>query len=422
MIEIKSQPIKPRCEVAVPGSKSYTHRILIASALSDGLCQIENALISEDTQLTTEALRQMGIQIEEGSHNQVLVYGSSGRFQPRRQRIYLGNSGTSMRLLTAVAALGPGTVTLYGTDRMGQRPIHDLIDALRDIGVRVDSTSRNGCPPIEISGGTISGGAVSINCRASSQYLSALLLIAPYVADGLDITVTEGPVSRPYVDMTVDVMAKFGVAVHREGYRRFQVDGQQTYHAGAHVVEPDGSQASYFWAAAAICQTEIKVKEVTRNSHQGDVRFAELLESMGCKMTTEPDGIAICGGDLRAGEFDMGDMPDMVPTLAVVAAFAVGTTIIKNVSHLKSKESDRLAAVVCELGKMGVDARCSDDELMVTGGAPHGAKIETYDDHRIAMSFAVAGLVARGTIILDERCVEKSFPNFWRVFEGLYGT
>ena len=422
MIKIKSQPIKPRCEVAVPGSKSYTHRILIASALSDGVCRIENALISEDTQLTTEALRQMGIQIEAASHNQVLVYGGSGRLQPIRQRIYLGNSGTSMRLLTAVAALGPRTVTLYGSARMGQRPIQDLIDALRDIGVRVDSTNRNGCPPIKIHGGILSGGAVSINCRASSQYLSALLLIAPYVANGLDITVTEGPVSRPYVDMTVDVMAKFGVAVFREGYRRFQVVGQQTYRAGAHVVEPDGSQAGYFWAAAAICQTEIKVKEVTKISHQGDVRFAELLESMGCKMTAEPDGLAICGGDLRAGEFDMGDMPDMVPTLAVVAAFAMGTTVIKNVSHLKSKESDRLAAVVCELGKMGVDARCSDDELIVTGGAPHGAEIETYGDHRIAMSFAVAGLGAGGTIIRDERCVEKSFPNFWRVFEGLYGT
>jgi 3-phosphoshikimate 1-carboxyvinyltransferase len=422
MIEIKSQPIKPRCEVAVPGSKSYTHRILIASALSDGTCRIENALVSEDTQLTAEALRQLGIQIEKASDNQLLVYGGGGVIQPQRDRIYLGNSGTSMRLLTAVAALGQGTVTLYGTDRMGQRPIQDLIDALGQIGVRVDSTNRNGCPPIEINGGIISGGGVTINCRASSQYLSALLLIAPCLADGLDITVTEGPVSRPYVDMTVDVMADFGVAVHRKGYRRFQVAGQQTYHAGAHAVEPDGSQAGYFWAAAAICQTEIKVRGVVRDSHQGDVRFAELLESMGCNMRTEPDGIAICGGDLRSGEFDMGDMPDMVPTLAVVAAFAAGTTVIKNVSHLKSKESDRLAAVVNELGKMGVDARCSDHELIVTGGTPHGAEIETYGYHRIAMSFAVAGLVAGGTIIRDEHCVEKSFPNFWCVLEGLYGT
>ena len=422
MLKIKSQHIKSRCAVAVPGSKSYTHRILIASALSDGLCRIENTLISEDTLLTMEALRQMGIQIDEESGNQLLVYGGSGALRPKRDRIYLGNSGTSMRLLTAVAALGRGTVTLFGTDRMGQRPIHDLIDALGQIGVRVFSTNRNGCPPVEVKGDIVSGGAVAINCRASSQYLSALLLIAPYTVRGLDITVTEGPVSRPYVDMTVEVMAEFGVAVNREGYHRFQVAGKQNYHAGAHVVEPDGSQAGYFWAAAAICEIEIKVKGITQDSHQGDVRFAKLLESMGCKMITQPDGITICGGDLRAAEIDMGDMPDMVPTLAVVAAFAEGTTVIKNVSHLKSKESDRLTSVVNELVKMGVDARCSDHELIVTGGTPHGAEIETYGDHRMAMSFAVAGLVAGGTIIRGESCVEKSFPNFWEVFEGLYGA
>ena len=422
MKEIKPYNIKARCEVAVPGSKSYTHRILIASALSDGMCRIENALISEDTLLTMDALRQMGIQIDEKPGNQFLISGGSGSLVPKLDRIYLGNSGTSMRLLTAVAALGRTTVTLFGTDRMGQRPIHDLIEALGQIGVRVVSTNRNGCPPVEIYGGIVSGGEVAINCRASSQYLSALLLIAPYTVRGLDITVTEGPVSRPYVDMTVAVMAEFGVAVNREGYHRFQVAGNQIYRAGAQVVEPDGSQAGYFWAAAAICHAEIKVKGITQASQQGDVRFAKLLESMGCKMITQPNGITIRGGNLRAVEVDMGDMPDMVPTLSMVAAFAEGTTVIRNVSHLKSKESDRLSSVVNELVKMGVDAHCSEDELIVTGGKPHGAEIETYGDHRIAMSFAVAGLAAEGTSIRDESCVAKSFPNFWQVFEGLYGS
>ena len=421
MIDIKSRQIKPRCEVAVPGSKSYTHRILIAAALSDGICRIKNPLISEDTLLTIEALRLMGIRIEEEFGHQLRVYGTGGVLRPERRRIYLGNSGTSMRLLTAVAALGQESVILEGSERMGQRPIQDLIDALEQIGVRAVSTNRNGCPPVEIKGGAINGGAVAINCRASSQYLSALLLIAPYTEKGLEITVTEGPVSKPYVDLTVAVMDDFGVAVQREGYHRFQVAGQQIYHSGDRMVESDGSQAGYFWAAAAICQTEIKVKGVTQDSRQGDVRFAKLLESMGCKMISQPDGIAICGGDLQAREIDMGDMPDMVPTLAVVAAFAKGTTVIKNVSHLKSKESDRLKSVVNELIKMGIDARCSDDEMIVAGGRPRGAEIETYGDHRIAMSFAVAGLVAPGTTILDESCVEKSFPNFWEVFEGLYG-
>ena len=405
----------------MPGSKSYTHRVLIASALSDGPCRIENPLISEDTLLTLAALRQLGVQIEENAGNCLLVNGCRGALRPHTDRIFLGNSGTSMRLLTAVAALSEGCVTLYGTERMGQRPIQDLIDALGQIGVRINSEKRNGCPPVEIKGGTVSGGAVSVNCRVSSQYLSALLLIAPYTVKGIDITVTEGPVSRPYVDMNLDVMAAHGVTVEREEFHRFRVAGKQTYRAGSHMVESDASQAGYFWAAAAVCRTEIKVKGVTRASRQGDVRFAELLASMGCKLMSGPDGIAIRGGDLRAAEADMGDMPDMVPTLAVVAAFAKGTTVIRNVSHLKAKESDRLTSVVNELVKMGIDAHCSDEELVVTGGVPHGAEIDTYGDHRIAMSFAVAGLAAGGTVIRDESCVEKSFPNFWEVFEGLYG-
>jgi len=420
MIEIKPHNIKSHCEVVVPGSKSYTHRILIASALSNGKCRIQNPLLSEDTLFTIQALRQMGICIDDTSNDQIIVSGASGRLKPCAERIFLGNSGTSMRLLTAVAALGQGTFTLTGTDRMAERPIQDLIDALEQLGVRIRSKNHNGCPPVEIKGKKMSGGSVYINCRTSSQYLSALLLIAPYTDKGLEILVTEGPVSRPYVDMTVDVMDKFGVTVSREGYDRFRVAGKQAYRAGVYTVEPDSSQAGYFWAVAAVCGTEIKVTGVTANSRQGDVNFAKLLATMGCEIATEPDGIVVCGRHLRATDVDMGDMPDMVPTLAVVAAFAEGTTIIRNVSHLKAKESDRLAAVVNELVKMGIDARCSADELIVTGGKPRGAEIETYGDHRIAMSFAVAGLVTPQTIILGENCVDKSFPNFWSVFEGLY--
>ena len=420
MIEIKPHKIKPSCIVTVPGSKSYTHRILIASALSDGECRILNPLLSEDTRLTMQALRQMGIHVDDKSKDQIIVSGNSGILKPCADRIFLGNSGTSMRLLAAVAALGQGKFTLTGTDRMTERPIQDLIDALVQLGVRIRSKHRNGCPPVEIIGGKLSGGSVNINCRTSSQYLSALLLIAPYTDKGLEILVTEGPVSRPYVDMTVDVMDTFGVPVSREGYERFKVAGRQTYRAGEYTVEPDGSQAGYFWAAAAICGTEIKVKGITADSRQGDVKFANLLATMGCNVTTEPDGITVCGSPLSAADVDMGDMPDMVPTLAVVAAFAEGSTIIRNVAHLKAKESDRLVSVVNELVKMGIDARCSTDELIVTGGKPRGAEIETYGDHRIAMSFAVAGLVTPGTFIQDENCVEKSFPEFWDVFEGLY--
>ncbi len=421
MIEIKAHNTKDRCEITVPGSKSFTHRILIASALSNGMCSIENALLSEDTVLTIKALRQMGIRIEEKPGNRLIVYGGSGDLQPSTEPIYLGNSGTSIRLLTAVAALGKDSYTLLGNDRMAERPIQALIDALGQIGVQARSTNGNGCPPVEVNGKNLSGTTVTISCRTSSQYLTGLLLMAPCTEGGLKIGVTEGPVSRPYVEMTIDVMSKFGIVIDRQGYDGFQVAGKQAYRSGAYEVEADASQAGYFWAAAAICKKAVKVKGVIKDSCQGDVNFSKVLESMGCVIKNEPDGITVFGGDrLRAVELDMGDMPDIVPTLAVVAAFAEGTTVIKNVSHLKSKESDRLTSVVNELIKMGITARCSDDALIVNGGQPRGTEIETYGDHRIAMSFAVAGLAAPGTIIRDEHCVEKSFPNYWKVFEGMY--
>jgi 3-phosphoshikimate 1-carboxyvinyltransferase len=418
MIEITPQKIK-NCEVTVPGSKSYTHRILIAAALSDGICTIHNGLKSEDTLLTLGALRQMGIPIDV-TDDIFVVHGAKGAFKPCMDSIYLGNSGTSMRLLTAVAALGKGGYTLTGTQRMGERPIQDLLDGLNQIGVKARSVNDNGCPPVEIKGGNVPGGSIDLKCGVSSQFLSALLLISPCTKKGIQINITQGPVSRPYVDMTVDVMKEFGVEVHRDGYHRFKVSGGQTYRAGSYVVEPDCSQAGYFWAAAAISGAKIKVKGITRKTRQGDVRFTELLEKMGCTILYETDGIAVSGRPLSAITADMADMPDMVPTLAVVASFAKGTTVIQNVAHLKEKESDRLGSVVQELSKIGIQASCSHSGMMITGGSPHGSEIDTYGDHRMAMSFSLVGLKVSGIIIKDEMCVEKSFPNFWEVFQGLY--
>jgi 3-phosphoshikimate 1-carboxyvinyltransferase len=418
MIEIKPQKIN-NCEVTVPGSKSYTHRILIAAALSDGICMIHNGLKSEDTLLTLDGLRKLGITIDV-TDDRFIVHGEKGAFKSSMDSIYLGNSGTSMRLLTAVAALGQGDYTLTGTQRMGERPIQDLLDGLTQIGVKARSINDNGCPPVEINGNNIAGGRVELRCGVSSQFLSALLLIAPCTKKGIEINITEGPVSRPYVDMTVDVMEAFGVEVHRDDYLRFKVSGGQTYRAGSYMVEPDCSQAGYFWAAAAISGAKIKVKGTTLKTRQGDVRFAELLEKMGCKILYETDGIAVSGRSLSAVTADMADMPDMVPTLAVVASFADGTTKIENVAHLKAKESDRLGAVVQELSKIGIQASCSDTGMMITGGTPHGSEIDTYGDHRMAMSFSLVGLKVPGIIIKDEMCVEKSFPNFWEVFQGMY--
>jgi 3-phosphoshikimate 1-carboxyvinyltransferase len=418
MIEITPQKIN-NCKVMVPGSKSYTHRILIAAALSDGICTIDNGLKSQDTLLTLGALQQMGIGIDV-TDDRFVVHGAKGAFKPCRDPIYLGNSGTSMRLLTAVAALGKESYTLTGTQRMGERPIRDLLDGLAQIGVKVRSVNDNGCPPVEVKGDNIAGGSLDLECGVSSQFLSALLLIAPCTKKGIQVTVTQGPVSRPYVDMTVDVMEEFGIQVHRDGYNRFEVSGGQTYRAGSYVVEPDCSQAGYFWAAAAISGATIKVKGITRKTRQGDVRFTELLEKMGCDILYEKDGIAVSGNPLSAITADMADMPDMVPTLAVVASFAEGTTVIQNVAHLKAKESDRLGSVVQELSKMGIRASCSHTGMVITGGRPHGSEVDTYGDHRMAMSFSLAGLKVPGVIIKDEMCVEKSFPNFWDVFQGLY--
>jgi len=420
MKRIRTAEIKD-CDVSVPGSKSYTHRILIAAALSDGACTIANGLESEDTLLTQSALKQMGITIE-NQDDRLNIQGGNGRLKPCAEPIYLGNSGTSMRLLTGIVSIGQGRYVLTGSERMCERPIQDLLDALNQMGVSANSANHNGCPPIEISGGDVTGGVVTINCSKSSQYLSSLLLLAPCTEKGLDITVTGGLVSKPYVDLTIDIMSQFGIEVRREGYERFHINGRQTYRSGNFTVEPDCSQAGYFWAAGAITGAGIKVKGISNQTRQGDVRFAEVLGEMGCDVAYEPDGIRIKGGRLSAIEADMADMPDMVPTRAVVAAFAEGSTIIKNVAHLKDKESDRLGSVAEELAKIGIEATAAENGLTVTGGKPHAAQIKTYNDHRMAMSFSLVGLKVPGIEIMDERCVDKSFPNYWDVFESLYSS
>jgi 3-phosphoshikimate 1-carboxyvinyltransferase len=407
-------------DVYVPGSKSYTHRMLIAAALSDGASTIQDALDSEDTTLTLTALSKWGVAVER-SGSAVAVTGRGGELAACREAIFLGNSGTSMRLLTAVATLARGKTILTGGARMQARPIQHLLDGLTQLGVAARSTAGNGCPPVEVLGGAVNGGRTRLNCSVSSQFLSALLLIAPCTRQGIEITVTQGPVSRPYVDITLDSLARFGVESERRGYEWFHVAGGQRYRAGVYAVEPDCSQASYFWAAAAVTGSTVTVKGITADSRQGDIRLLEVLSQMGCRVAKTTAGVAVSGADLSAVDVDMGDMPDVVPTLAVVAAFARGKTLMHNVSHLREKESDRLAVVSSELNRIGIDAGCDANTLWVQGGSPRGAAVETHNDHRIAMSFAVAGLKTPGIVIMDETCVQKSFPTFWKTFDCLYG-
>ncbi len=404
--------------LTLPGSKSYTHRALMAAALAAGESVLTNALKAEDTELTAQALAQLGAGIDWQGIT-IRVTGRGGRWRPAALPIYLGNSGTSIRFLTALVALGEGEYLLTGTDRLCQRPLGELLTALSEIGVRAVSEKGDGCPPVRVMGG-LTGGKARLSGAISSQYLSALLFIGPLAPKGLEIEVTGELVSRPYVDLTLEVLEEFGVSYYREGYRVFQLPGGQCYLPQEYQIEADASSASYFWAAAALTGGRVTITNLSPASRQGDAAFPRVLAQMGCAVESTEAGLTVRGGVLQGVEVDMATMPDLVPTLAVLAAFAQGETVISGVAHLRHKESDRLQAVATELAKMGIEARETEDGLIIRGGQPHGAVIDTYNDHRIAMSFAVAGLKVPGVIITDPDCVIKSFPDFWELFERLY--
>jgi len=410
------QPVQ--ATFTLPGSKSYTHRALMAAALAAGESVLTNALAAEDTELTAAALTRLGAGID-WQGTTVRVTGRAGRWLPAALPIYLGNSGTSMRFLTALAALGEGEYLLTGTERLCQRPLGELLEALGQVGVRAVSERGDGCPPVRVTGG-LTGGKAQLSGAISSQYLSALLFIGPLAPKGLEIEITGELVSRPYVDLTLEVLGDFGISYYREGYRYFELPGGQSYLPRDYVIEADASSASYFWAAAALTGGRVTITNLSLESSQGDAAFPEVLGRMGCAIESTPAGLTVQGGPLQGVTVDMSTMPDLVPTLAVLAAFAAGDTVITGVAHLRHKESDRLHAVATELGKLGIVARETPDGLVIRGGAPQGAVIHTYNDHRIAMSFAVAGLKIPGVAIEDPECVAKSFPDFWQFFEKFY--
>ena len=404
--------------LALPGSKSYTHRALMAAALAAGDSVLTNALTAEDTELTAQALAQLGARVD-WQGTTIRVMGRGGRWRPVAEPIYLGNSGTSMRFLTALVALGAGDYLLTGTERLCQRPLGELLEALGQVGVRAISENGDGCPPVRVTGG-LTGGHAQLSGAISSQYLSALLFIGPLAPQGLTIEITGDLVSRPYVDLTLEVLADFGISYYRQGHQFFQLPGGQCYLPQNYVIEADASSASYFWAAAALSGGRVTITNLSLESSQGDAAFPHVLERLGCIMSETLQGLTIHGGPLQGITVDMAAMPDLVPTLAVLAAFARGETIITGVAHLRHKESDRLQAVATELAKLGIEAKETADGLIIQGGEPRGAVIDTYNDHRIAMSFAIAGLKAPGMVITDPDCVAKSFPDFWDLFERLY--
>jgi len=405
--------------VTVPGSKSISHRMLICAALCRGTCGIRNLLDSQDIGLTLHALSCMGAKIDKISSDTVNVTGFAGHLVPFADPIYLGNSGTSMRLIAGIAGLGTSPYTLTGDARMCARPMQELLDALTLLEIRAESESHQGFPPVIIQGGHRHGGTTRLDCSKSSQYLSALLMIGPFMTQGLTIDLAGPPVSSPYIDLTLDVMKQFQVTGYRINDTTYQVPGGQPYIPGDHVVEPDLSNAGYFWAAGAITGQKIGVAHIRPDSLQGDLKQIHILEKMGCDLFFENQTVAVKGRDLQAVDVDMSDTPDAVPAIAVVAAFAQGTTRIRNVRHLREKECDRIDAVTSQLEKMGIRTDQGEDWLSVTGGVPKGAVINTFNDHRIAMAFAVAGLKVPGIQIENETCVGKSFPGFWDIFDAL---
>ncbi len=408
--------------VSIPGSKSITHRALIAASLARGESVLEAFLACKDTLYTVNALRELGVEIIINGED-TRVQGTGGDFPcaTGTKEIFLGNSGTSYRLLLSTVALARGDYVLTGTPRMHARPIGDLVGALNKLGVEASCAEKGGFPPVSLKAKGIRGGKVKIAGDKSSQYVSSLLLAGPYTEKYVEIEVTGTLVSRPYVDVTLDVMKMFGISVNRDGYRYFRVSGGQKYRPRNFKIDGDVSAASYFWAAAAVTGGSIRTENIhPHTTKQGDIALLDIIEQMGCHIEKRAKSVVVRGRALSGINVDMGAMPDMVPTLAAIALFAKGKTTIRNVSHLRLKESNRLRAIATEWSRLGSRIEELADGLIIHGGGPlSGTVVDSHEDHRMAMSLAVVGLRVPGTKIRGASCVNKSFPGFWDLWYGL---
>jgi 3-phosphoshikimate 1-carboxyvinyltransferase len=404
---------------AAPPSKSFTHRALIAGALADGKTTLFRPLDAEDTRLTTTALRRLGVAIEE-QPNRLIINGCNGVFKDKNPTtLDLDNSGTSLRLLTTLALLCNNPVILTGSARMQERPIGPLADALPAIGGTVRFQKQPGYPPLEVSG-KLRGGPVTIDGSVSSQFISSILMAAPYAEKDVEVTIPSPPSSASYLDITLAVMEAFGAKVTRHGYERFAVSNAHKYQGRRYTIEGDYSSASYFFAIAALCGGKVTVTKLAPDSVQGDRRFLDALAAMGCTVTYGKDEVTVeSTGELHGITFDMSSSPDTVQTLCMVAAKAATPTTITGISHLKFKESDRINGTAERLRALGGDVSVDDDSITIRPGPLHGGTIDPENDHRTAMSFAVLGLAIGGVEITGAECVNKSFPGFWDAVKDL---
>jgi 3-phosphoshikimate 1-carboxyvinyltransferase len=402
--------------VRLPGSKSISNRVLLLAALAKGETEVLGLLDADDTRVMREALAVLGVSFSGNT-----VTGVGGPFPVKKAELFLGNAGTAFRPLTAALAFSGGEYRLSGVPRMHERPIGDLVDALRGIGARVDYTGKEGFPPLIIRPSKLSLEKIRVRGDVSSQFLTALLMALPLSGKPARIEVQGELISKPYVEITLNVMQRFGIEVKRTGWRYFDVPAGTYASPGKIFVEGDASSASYFLAAGAIGGGPVRVEGVGRDSIQGDIRFTEVLERMGAKVSFGPDWVEASGGQpLRAIDLDLNHIPDAAMTAAVLALFADGPSVIRNVASWRVKETDRLAAMATELRKLGAQVEEGPDFLKINPGKLRsGVAIDTYDDHRMAMSFSLVALGDVSVCINDPRCVAKTFPEYFEVFSAI---
>ena len=422
MIEI--QPVRKPLDatVEVPGSKSYTNRALLVAAMARGTSTVTGALFSDDTHYMSASLRKLGVEIDADEKRATFdVRGNGGNIPVSSAELYIGNSGTTSRSLTAYVSLGHGKFVIDGDEPMRRgRPISDLLDALRQIGVSARSQFENGHLPVIVEANGLTGGKTRLDVSKSSQFLTALLLIAPYARNGMEIEVV-GAREMPYIDITLAVMEAFGVQVANEDYKYFRIESGQQYQPRDYNVEPDASSASYFFAAAALTGGRVTVQHLHLDSAQGDIQFVHILEQMGCQVTASDAGITVTGPrHLKGVNVDMRAISDTALTLAAIAPFANSKVTIRNIEHTRWQETDRIHAMVTELRKLGVPIVEHQDGLEISPASITPAAIDTYQDHRVAMAFSLVGLKVDGIRINDPECVSKTFPNYFEVLEQLY--
>lgn len=419
-------PIRPvpgplDADVVVPGSKSITNRALVCAALAEGTSTLTGALVADDVEAMLGVLDGVGVRVERGPDGTTVeVAGCHGRPGPARRAIDVRQSGTTSRFALALLALGTGTYEVTAHPQMQARPMDATIDALRALGVEVVDGAIPGHLPVTLAPGPRRADAVDVPGDASSQFLSGLLLAAPCFEGGLTLRLTTDLVSRPYVDLTIAVMTAFGATVTRPDDRTFVV-APTGYRATRYAIEPDASAASYPLAAAAVCGGRVRVAGLTDRALQGDARFADVLGEMGATIVRDDRGTEVRAerGTLRGGRFDLTHISDTAPTLACVAPFADTEVVIEGIGFIRRKEIDRVAAVAGELVRCGIDAREDEDGWTISPGSPRSAVIQTFDDHRMAMSFSLLALVADGIEIAGPDCVAKTFPTYWDVLDDL---